>query len=73
MWVFHVQVSLVNCLLRHHPVGVEDHKDLTDVLTTVHEIDHVQAPIPEALNEEAATPTGLSTTEGPSKSTAPAK
>ena len=71
MWVFHVQVSLVNRLLRHHPVGTEDHKDITDVLTAVHEINRVN--IPEAPNEEAATPGGLSTTEGPSKSTIPAE
>ena len=71
MWIFHVQVSLVNRLLRHHPVGTEDHKDITDVLTAVHFLDRVQPPIPEALNEEVATPAGPSTTEGPSTSTNP--
>ncbi|XP_050290565.1 vegetative cell wall protein gp1-like [Quercus robur] len=65
-------VSLVNRLLRHHPVGTEDHMDITDVLTTVHLLDRVQPPMPEAPNEEAATPAGPSTTEGPSTSTAPA-
>ncbi|XP_075664281.1 uncharacterized protein LOC142633904 [Castanea sativa] len=60
-------------LLRRHPVGTEDHKDITEVLTAVHAIERVQPPIPEALNEEAATPTGPSTTEGPSTSTAPAR
>ncbi|KAK7839391.1 hypothetical protein CFP56_018059 [Quercus suber] len=64
-------VSLVNRLLRHHPVGTEEHTDINDVLTAVHHIDRVQPPIPEAPNEEAASPAGLSTTEGPSTSTAP--
>ncbi|KAK7809599.1 hypothetical protein CFP56_018351, partial [Quercus suber] len=62
-------VSLVNRLLRHHPVGMEEHEDITHVLTAVHHIDRVQPPIPEAPNEEAATPAGPSTTEGPSTST----
>ncbi|XP_030941528.1 protein MAIN-LIKE 1-like [Quercus lobata] len=51
-----MMVSLVNCLLRHHPVGTEDHKDIIDVLTAVHEIDRVQPPIPEAPNEEQKPP-----------------
>ena len=72
MWVFQVQVSLVNHLLRHHPVGTEDHTDITDVLTAVHLLDCVQPPIPEGPNEEAATPASPSTTEGPSTSSAPA-
>ena len=54
-------------------MGTEDHKDITDVLTAVHEIDRVQPPIPEAPNEEAATPAGPSTSEVPSTSTAPAR
>ncbi|KAK7838314.1 hypothetical protein CFP56_019999 [Quercus suber] len=71
-----MMVSLVNHLLRHHPMGT-DHKDITDVLTAVHHINCVQPPISKALNEEAATLAGLSTTagpsttEGPSPSTAP--
>nr|POE91890.1 puromycin-sensitive aminopeptidase [Quercus suber] len=64
-------VSLVNRLLRHHPVGTEEHTDINDVLTAVHHIDRVQPPIPEAPNEEAASPAGPSTTEGPSTSTTP--
>ncbi|KAL0007484.1 hypothetical protein SO802_008986 [Lithocarpus litseifolius] len=64
-------------LLRRHPVGTEDHKDIIDVLTAVHEIGRVQPPIPEAPNEEAATPAAApnqrpSTTESPSTSTTPA-
>nr|POE80526.1 hypothetical protein CFP56_04884 [Quercus suber] len=63
-------------LLKRHPVGMEDHKDITDVLKAVHKIGRVQPPIPEAPNEEAATPTAaatqrLSTTESPSTSTTP--
>ncbi|XP_075645274.1 serine/threonine-protein phosphatase 7 long form homolog [Castanea sativa] len=42
-------------LLRRHPVGTEDHKDITDVLKAMQEIGRVQPPIPEAPNEEAAT------------------
>ena len=38
-------------------MGMEDHKNITDVLKAIQEIDHVQPLIPEALNEEAATPT----------------
>ena len=53
-------------------MGMEDHKDIIEVLTSVHAIEHVQPSIPEALNEEAATLAGPSTTEGPSTSTAPA-
>ncbi|XP_050273114.1 vegetative cell wall protein gp1-like [Quercus robur] len=49
---------------------MEDHKDIIDVLTVVHLLDRVQPPIPEALNEEAATPAGQSSIEGPSTSTA---
>ncbi|KAK7839237.1 hypothetical protein CFP56_018207, partial [Quercus suber] len=63
-------VSLVNRLLRHYPVGTEEHTDINDVLTVVHHIDRVQPPIPEAPNEEAASPAGPSTTEGPSTSIA---
>ncbi|KAF3961442.1 hypothetical protein CMV_013932 [Castanea mollissima] len=64
------------CLLRHHPVGTKDHKDITDVLKAVQEIGRVQPPIPKALNEEAATPMAAptqspSTFERPSKSRAP--
>ena len=53
-------------------MGTEDHTDITDVLTAVHLLDCVQPPIPEGSNEEAATPAGPSTTEGPSTSLAPA-
>nr|XP_023871646.1 uncharacterized protein LOC111984251 [Quercus suber] len=66
-------VSLVNRLSRQHPVGMEEHKDIAQVLTAVHHMDRVQPPIPEALNEEATTPAGPSTTEGPSTSTTPTK
>ncbi|KAK7834582.1 hypothetical protein CFP56_024591 [Quercus suber] len=64
-------VSLVNRLLRHHPVGMEEHTDINDVLMAVHYIDCVQPPIPEAPNEEAASLAGPSITKGPSTSTAP--
>ena len=57
MWFFHVQIEGYVCLLRRHPMGMEDHKNITDVLKAIQEIDHVQPLIPEALNEEAATPT----------------
>ncbi|KAK9986427.1 hypothetical protein SO802_031378 [Lithocarpus litseifolius] len=65
-------------LLRRHSMGTKDHKDITDVLKAVHEIGRVQPPIPEAPNEEAATPAAAptqrpSTTESPSTSTAPAE
>ncbi|KAF3948461.1 hypothetical protein CMV_025547 [Castanea mollissima] len=56
-------------LLRRHPVGTEDHKDITDVLNAVQEIGRVQAPIPEASNEEAATP-AAAPTQSPSTSRA---
>ena len=46
-------------------MGTEDYKDITEVLTAVHAIERVQPPIPEAPNEEAATPAG------PSMSTTP--
>ena len=64
-------------LLRHHPVGTLDYKDIIDVLMAVNEIDHVRGHIPEAPNEEAATPIATtterpSTTKRPSMSTAPA-
>ncbi|KAK9996213.1 hypothetical protein SO802_020899 [Lithocarpus litseifolius] len=64
-------------LLRRHPVGTEDHKDIIDVLQAVQEIGRVQPPDPEAPNEEAATPAAAATpivctTESPSTSTAPA-
>uniref|UniRef100_A0A7N2L283 Uncharacterized protein n=1 Tax=Quercus lobata TaxID=97700 RepID=A0A7N2L283_QUELO len=52
---------------------MEDHKDIIDVLTAVHLLNRVQPPIPEAPNEEAATPAGQSSTEGPSTSTAPTR
>ncbi|KAF3957633.1 hypothetical protein CMV_017375 [Castanea mollissima] len=52
-------------LLRRHPVGTEDHKDITEVLTAVHAIERVQPPIPEAPNEEVPTPTGPSTSTTP--------
>nr|XP_023871645.1 leucine-rich repeat extensin-like protein 5 [Quercus suber] len=65
------KVSLVNRLSRHLPLGMEKHKDIAQVLTAVHHIDRVQPPIPETLNEEATTPAGPSTTEGPSTSTTP--
>ncbi|XP_030946469.1 vegetative cell wall protein gp1-like [Quercus lobata] len=55
-------------LLRHHPVGTPDYKDITDVLKAVNEIDRVQTHIPEAPNKEAATPEATST-ERPSMST----
>ncbi|KAK7837478.1 hypothetical protein CFP56_021221 [Quercus suber] len=58
-------VSLVNRLLQHHPVGTEEHTDINDVLTAVHHIDRVQPPIPEAPNEEAASPAGPSTSTAP--------
>ncbi|XP_075674774.1 serine/threonine-protein phosphatase 7 long form homolog [Castanea sativa] len=57
-------------LLRRHPVGTEDHKDITDVLKAVQEIGRVQPPIPEAPNEEAATP-AAAPTQSPSTSRAP--
>ena len=44
---------------------MEDHKDITEVLTAVHAIEYVQPPIPEALIEEVATPTGPSTSKAP--------
>ncbi|KAF3968448.1 hypothetical protein CMV_007669 [Castanea mollissima] len=56
-------------LLRRHPVGTEDHKDITDVLNAVQEIGRVQPPIPEAPNEEAATP-AAAPTQSPSTSRA---
>ncbi|KAF3951833.1 hypothetical protein CMV_022558 [Castanea mollissima] len=56
-------------LLRRHPVGTEDHRDITDVLNAVQEIGRVQAPIPEAPNEEAATP-AATPTQSPSTSRA---
>ncbi|XP_075634920.1 uncharacterized protein LOC142607354 [Castanea sativa] len=55
-------------LLRRHPVGTEDHKDIIDVLKAVQEIGRVQPPIPEAPNEEAATP-AAAPTQSPSPST----
>nr|POE78174.1 serine/threonine-protein phosphatase 7 long form like [Quercus suber] len=58
-------VSLVNRLSRHHPVGTEEHEDITDVLTAVHRIDRVQPPIPEAPNEDAATPVVLTPDSSP--------
>ena len=59
-----------------HPVGTEDHQDITDVLTAVQVIGRIRPPDPEAPNEEAATLTAAatqrpSTTESPSTSTTP--
>ena len=56
-------------------MGTPDYKDITDVLKAVNEIDRVQPHIPEAPNEEAATPEAVfierpSTTERPSMSIA---
>ena len=42
-------------------MGTEDYKNITDVLKAIQEIDHVQPPIPEAPNEEAAIPTAVAT------------
>ncbi|KAL0012771.1 hypothetical protein SO802_007879 [Lithocarpus litseifolius] len=61
-------------LLRRHPVGTPNYKDIIDVLKAVNEIDRVQAHIHEAPNEEAATSKAAaierpSTTERPSMST----
>ncbi|KAF3959806.1 hypothetical protein CMV_015414 [Castanea mollissima] len=66
------------CLLKCHPVGMKDHKDITDVLNVVQEIGRVKPPIPKNPNEEAVTPVtaatqSLSTTERPSTSRAPAE
>ena len=63
-------------MLRRHPVGTEDHKDIINVLETVHEIGRVRPRESEAPNKEAATPAAVptqrpSTTESPSTSTAP--
>uniref|UniRef100_A0A7N2RFD4 Aminotransferase-like plant mobile domain-containing protein n=1 Tax=Quercus lobata TaxID=97700 RepID=A0A7N2RFD4_QUELO len=52
-------------LLRRHPVGTEDHNDITEVLTAVQAMTRVQPPIPEAPIEEAAMPTGPSTSTAP--------
>uniref|UniRef100_A0A7N2N3Z4 Aminotransferase-like plant mobile domain-containing protein n=1 Tax=Quercus lobata TaxID=97700 RepID=A0A7N2N3Z4_QUELO len=52
-------------LLRRHPVGTEDHNDITEVLTAVQVMTRVQPPIPEAPIEEAAMPTGPSTSTAP--------
>ena len=65
-------------LLSRHPVGMEDHQDITDVLTAVQVIGRIRPPDPEAPNEEAATLTAAatqrpSTTESPSTSTAPTR
>ena len=65
-------------LLSHHPVGTEDHQDITDVLTAVQVIGRVRPPDPEAPNEEAATTAAAatqrpSTTESPSTSTTPTR
>ena len=57
-------------LLSCHPVGTEDHQDITDDLTAVQVIGHVQPLDPKAPDEEAATQRP-STTESPSMSTAP--
>ena len=40
---------------------MEDHNDITEVLTVVQAMTRVQPPIPEAPIEEAAMPTGPST------------
>ena len=65
-------------LLSHHPVGTEDHQDITDVLTAVQVIGRVRLPDLEAPNEEAATLAAAatqrpSTTESPSMSTTPSR
>ena len=52
-------------MLRHHLVGMEDHNDITEVLTAVQAMTHVQPPIPEALIEEVATPASPSTSTTP--------
>ena len=52
-------------------MGIEDYNDITDVLKAVHEIDRVQPPIPEVLNEEATTLV-VASTQRPSTSTDPA-
>ncbi|KAK7839310.1 hypothetical protein CFP56_018118 [Quercus suber] len=65
--LLHLTIECCIRLLRRHPVGTEDHKDITEVLTAVYAIERVQSPIPRAPNEEAATPVG------PSTSTAPAE
>uniref|UniRef100_A0A7N2RB12 CRAL-TRIO domain-containing protein n=1 Tax=Quercus lobata TaxID=97700 RepID=A0A7N2RB12_QUELO len=52
-------------LLRHHPVGTEDHNDITEVLTAVQAMTRVQPPNPEAPIEEAAMPAGPSTSTAP--------
>ena len=56
-----MQIEGYLCLLSRHPVGTEDHKDITDVLTAVQVIGRVQPPDPEAPNEEAATPAAAAT------------
>ncbi|XP_030924492.1 serine/threonine-protein phosphatase 7 long form homolog [Quercus lobata] len=65
------------CVMRRHPVGMEEHNDIINELEAVHEIGRVRPREPEAPNEEAATPVAAptqrpSTTESPSTSTAPA-
>ena len=52
-------------MLRHHLVGMEDHNDITEVLTAVQAMTRVQPPIPEALIEEVATPASPSTSTTP--------
>ena len=51
-------------------MGIPYYKDITNVLKTVNEIDHVRGHISKALNEEAATPEEAAT-ERPSMSTTP--
>ena len=65
-------------LLSRHPVGTEDHQDITDVLIAVQAIGRVRPPDPKVPNEEAATLAAAatqrpSTTESPSTSTAPTR
>ena len=50
-----MQIEGYVCMLTRHPVGAKDHKDITDVLETVHEIGRIQPLKPEAPNKEAAT------------------
>ncbi|KAF3963547.1 hypothetical protein CMV_012072 [Castanea mollissima] len=64
-----IMIEAYTRLLRRHPVGTEDHKDITDVLKAMQEIGRVQPPIPEAPNEEAATPSAAPT-QSPSTSRA---
>ena len=48
-------------LLSRHPVGTEDHQDITDVLIAVQVIGRVWPLDPKAPNKEAATPAAAAT------------